>query len=103
MELPKDFMELPKSLIQLLNAPPEEAPPPPKYPCSDGKPMADNSKQTRWIVLLYSNLRWLFHGRQDVAVDANLLWYAEEGSSERQAPDVLVIFGRPPGDRESYL
>ena len=56
-------MNLPQSLVQLLNAPPEEAAPPPRYPCSDGKPMADNSRQTYWIVLLYCNLCWLFRGR----------------------------------------
>jgi Uma2 family endonuclease len=97
-------MNLPASLMQLLNAPPEESPSPPLYPDSDGKAMADNSRQLHWIVLLYCNLCWLFRGRQDVAVHGNLLWYVEEGDpNERQAPDVLVIFGRPPGERDSYL
>jgi Uma2 family endonuclease len=97
-------MELPASLLALLNAPLEESPPPPMYPASDGKTMADNSRQLRWIVLLYCNLCWLFRGRQDVAVHANMLWYVEEGDpKQRQAPDVLVIFGRPPGERDSYL
>lgn len=97
-------MELPASLLALLNAPPEETPPPPPYPASDGQPMADNSRQLSWIVLLYGNLCWLFRGRQDVAVHANLLWYVEEGDpKQRQAPDVMVIFGRPPGERDSYL
>jgi Uma2 family endonuclease len=97
-------MNLPPGLVQLLNAPPEVTPPPPKYPASDGKPMADNSRQTHWIVLLYCNLCWLFRSRPDVAVHANLYWYVEEGdATQRQAPDVMVIFGRPPGERESYL
>ncbi len=97
-------MNLPPGLVQLLNAPPEEAPLPPRYPCSDGKPMADNWRQTYWIVLLYCNLCWLFRSRQDVAVHANLFWYVEEDDpGQRQAPDVLVIFGRPPRERESYL
>ena len=83
-------MNLPPSLVQLLTAPPEVAPPPPKYPCSDGQPMADNSRQTYWIVLLYCNLCWLFRSRQDVAVHANLFWYVEEDDpGQRQAPDVL--------------
>jgi hypothetical protein len=65
--------------------------------------MADNSRQLHWIVLLYSNLCWHFRGRQDVAVHANVLWYAEEDdASQRQAPDVMVVFGRPPGERNSY-
>ena len=93
-------MNLPASLQALLNAPLEESPPPPLYPDTDGKTMADNSRQLRWIVLLYSNLCWLFRGRKDVAVHANMLWYVEEGDPKlRQAPDVFVIFGRPPGER----
>jgi Uma2 family endonuclease len=100
----EEEMNLPPSLVQLLNAPPEEAPPPPKYPSSDGKPMADNSRQTHWIILLYCNLCWLFRSRQDVAVHANMFWYVEEDDpTQKQAPDVMVIFGRPPGQRESYL
>ncbi len=96
-------MDLPASLLALLNAPQEVTPPGPTYPDSDGKPMADNSRQLHWIVLLYSNLRWLFQSREDVAVHANLLWYTEEGdSNERQAPDVMVVFGRPQQERSSY-
>ncbi len=30
------------------------------YPDSDGKPMADNTKQFRWITVIYYNLEWLF-------------------------------------------
>jgi len=33
------------------------------YPDSDGKPMADNTKQYRWIVCLVSNLRQLLQGQ----------------------------------------
>jgi Uma2 family endonuclease len=73
------------------------------YPESDGQPMADNTKQLRWIVVLYGNLAALFRDRGDVFVAANLYWYPVEGSSELQiAPDVLVVFGRPKGDRGSY-
>src|SRR6266481_5332706 len=73
------------------------------YPESDGKPMADNTKQLRWIVVLFGNLSALFRDRQDVFVAANLFWYPVEGENEvRAAPDVLVVFGRPKGDRGSY-
>jgi Uma2 family endonuclease len=73
------------------------------YPESDGKPMADNSKQFRWIVVLADNLSALFHHRADVRVGGNQFWYPEEGEDEkRAAPDVFVIFGRPKGDRGSY-
>jgi Uma2 family endonuclease len=73
------------------------------YPERDGKLMADNTKQMRWIVVLFSNFSALFAGRTDVFVAGDLLWYPVEGEPEvRNAPDVLVVFGRPPGDRGSY-
>jgi Uma2 family endonuclease len=73
------------------------------YPDSDGKPMADNTKQARWIVVLFGNIAALFRSRGDVFVAADLLWYAVEGFPEvRAAPDVLVVFGRPKEDRGSY-
>jgi len=97
-------MKLSGTMQALLQAPLEQAPAAPLFPCSDGKLMADNSRQLQWIVLLYINLCWLFRGRQDVAVHGNMIWYVEQGDpSECQAPDVFVVFGRPPGERESYL
>jgi Uma2 family endonuclease len=73
------------------------------YPDSDGKPMAENTKQLRWIVLLFSNLSALFHDAPDVFVASDLFWYPVEGEPDiRTAPDVLVVFSRPKGDRGSY-
>lgn len=73
------------------------------YPESDGEPMADNTKQARWIVVIYGGLCALFRERPDVFVSMNLFWYPEEGHPEvRTAPDVYVVFGRPKGDRASY-
>jgi Uma2 family endonuclease len=73
------------------------------YPESDGLPMSDNTKQLRWIVTLYGNIAALFRDRADVFVSGNLLWYPVEGRPDiRCAPDVLVAFGRPKGDRGSY-
>jgi Uma2 family endonuclease len=73
------------------------------YPDSDGQPMADNTKQFRWIVTIKENLEILFAAQDDVFVGGNLLWYPVEGSVKtRQAPDILVVFGRPKGDRGSY-
>jgi Uma2 family endonuclease len=78
-------------------------PSPPQYPDSDGKPMAENTLQLRWIVILFGNLSALFNGRADVFVAADLFWYPVEGHPEiRTAPDVLVVFGRPKGHRGSY-
>ncbi|MFM7441320.1 MAG: Uma2 family endonuclease [Snowella sp.] len=73
------------------------------YPDSDGQPMADNTKQFRWIVLIKENLEYLFVEDGTVFVAGDLLWYPVEGRPDiRVAPDVLVAFGRPKGDRGSY-
>ncbi|RMG68481.1 MAG: Uma2 family endonuclease [Bacteroidetes bacterium] len=72
------------------------------YPSSDGKPLADNTLQLRWIVYLYSNLLWWFRD-QKVFIAADLLWYPVEGEPRNaKAPDVMVAFDRPAGDRLSY-
>lgn len=73
------------------------------YPDSDGMPMADNTKQFRAIVTIQGNLEALFRERSDVFVAGDLLWYPVEGRPDiRRAPDVMVVFGRPRGDRGSY-
>ena len=73
------------------------------YPDSDGQPMADNTKQFRWIVVIKENLEILFADVADVFVAGDLLWYPVEGNNKiRQAPDIMVAFGRPKGDRGSY-
>lgn len=73
------------------------------YPESDGKPMADNTKQFRWIVTLEGGFEALFADREDVFVAGDLLWYPVEGRPDiRMAPDVMIVFGRPKGDRGSY-
>ena len=73
------------------------------YPDSDGQPMADNTKQFRWIVLIKENLELLFAEELEVFVAGDLLWYPVEGHPEiRVAPDAMVVFGRPKGDRGSY-
>ena len=73
------------------------------YPDSDGQPMADNTKQFRWIVVIKENLELLFADHPDVFVAGDLLWYPVEGNNRiRRAPDAMVVFGRPKGDRGSY-
>ncbi len=74
------------------------------YPDSDGKPMADNTVQYDWIVRLVANLKHIFRG-QTVFVAGDLLWYPQRVQvppAPCQAPDVMVVIGRPPGDRGSY-
>lgn len=73
------------------------------YPDSDGQPMADNTKQFRWITIIQYNLDWLLAKDPLVFVAGDLLWYPVEGNNKlRQAPDVMVVFGVPKGDRGSY-
>ncbi|MBD1844448.1 Uma2 family endonuclease [Cyanobacteria bacterium FACHB-63] len=69
------------------------------YPESDGKPIADNTKQFRWIVVIEQNLEWLFADNPNVFVAGDLLWYPIEGNNTVcTAPDAMVVFGRPKGD-----
>lgn len=73
------------------------------YPDSDGKPMADNTKQFRCIVTTQGGLDALFQNHPNVFVAGDLLWYPVEGDNTIcTAPDVMVVFGRPKGDRGSY-
>jgi len=73
------------------------------YPDSDGQPMADNTEQFQWIVLIKENLECLFADDPTVFVAGDLLWYPVEGQpTVRVAPDVFVAFGRPKGKRGSY-
>jgi Uma2 family endonuclease len=73
------------------------------YPDSDGQPMADNTKQFELIVLIKKNLDVLFANDPNVFVAGDLLWYPIEGDNKTKiAPDVMVVFGRPKGDRGSY-
>ncbi len=73
------------------------------YPDSDGQPMADNTEQFRWIVTIQGGFDALYKDRPDVFVAGDLLWYPVEGDNTiRIAPDVMVVFGRPKGQRGSY-
>ncbi len=73
------------------------------YPDDDGQPMSENTLQFKWIVLIKENLESLFRQDPNVFVAGDLLWYAEEGQPKiRQAPDVMVVCGRPKGERGSY-
>ena len=73
------------------------------YPDSDGKPMADNTLQFRWITMIKGNLDWLFTDNNNVFVAGVLLWYPLEGDNKKRvAPDVMGVFGRPKRERGSY-
>ncbi len=70
------------------------------YPESDGLPLADNTTQFRLITTIHGGLDALL---EDTFVAADLLWYPVEGDpTTSAAPDVMVAFGRPKGERRSY-
>lgn len=74
-----------------------------EYSESDGKPIADNTQQFRWIVVIKENIEAIYAEDPAVFVAGDLLWYPVEGRNDIcTAPDTLVVFGRPKGDRGSY-
>jgi Uma2 family endonuclease len=82
------------------------SPPRPKivYPDRDGQPIADHTLQFRWIAKIEGGLEARFIDDPSVFVAGDLLWYPVEGRPDiRTAPDAMVVFGRPKGDRGSYL
>ncbi|MCC3504155.1 MULTISPECIES: Uma2 family endonuclease [unclassified Microcoleus] len=74
------------------------------YPSSDGQPMAESTIQYKLIVKIKEGCESLFKNDPNVFVAADLLWYPVEGRPDiSQAPDTMVIFGRPKGERPSYM
>jgi len=66
--------------------------------------MAENTVQYAWIIRLVTNLRVLLKD-QTAFVAGDLLWYPVEVDrppAPAQAPDAMVVLGRPAGDRRSY-
>lgn len=73
------------------------------YPDTDGQPMAENTIQDECVVTLKGNLERWFANDPNMFVAGDLLWYPVEGRPDiRQAPDVMVVFGRPKGHCGSY-
>jgi Uma2 family endonuclease len=65
--------------------------------------MSDNTLQFKWIVRIKEGLETLYRHDPNVFVAGDLLWYPEEGKPKiRQAPDTMVVFGRPKRERGSY-
>lgn len=74
------------------------------YPCRDGQPRADRTIQYKLIVTIKEGCESLLKDDPNVFIAADVLWYPVEGKTDiSQAPDVMVVFGRPKGDRGSYL
>ena len=73
------------------------------FPSGDGKPMAENTEQYRWIVIIKENLEILFAEDDNVFIAGDLFWYPVRSKLiSPTAPDVMVVFGRPKGKRSSY-
>lgn len=73
------------------------------HPGDDGKPPAATTLQSRWIVTIKEGTEAMFRHDPDVLVARDLLWYPVEGRPKiRIAPDMLIAFGRPKGERGSY-
>ncbi len=65
--------------------------------------MSDNTLQFQWIVTIEGGLDAIYRDDPNVFVAGDLLWYPVEGKPKiRTAPDAMVVFGRPKGDRGSY-
>ena len=71
------------------------------YPCSDGKPMAENMWQGDAIMNAASDLRM---ARPQALVAADILVYPQRGNNRVSiAPDVLAAFGLSTEKRSSYF
>ncbi len=74
------------------------------YPESDGEPMADSTIQWDWVARIKGGLEAMYAGDPNVFVAGDHFWYPVEGfPGIRTAPDAMVVFGRPDGERRSYL
>ena len=73
------------------------------YPDSDGKPMAENTRQAEWIVTIMGNLACQYRDEPNVFVAMDNFIYPVRGKNTLcTAPDIYVAFGRPKGHRGSY-
>jgi Uma2 family endonuclease len=83
---------------------PLRGPPNVNYPARDGRLMSDNTLQERWIDRIKGGLDYLFRDNPKVFIASDLMWYPVKGNNRRRlAPDVMVAFGRPKKDRQSYI
>jgi Uma2 family endonuclease len=79
-------------------------PPDPSYPDDDGNPLSENTLQFRFITTIVGGLKAQYREHPNVFIAGDLLWYPVQGQRNlNQAPDVMVVFGRPKGERTSYL
>jgi Uma2 family endonuclease len=76
----------------------------PRYPTSDGKPMAETDYHRDLMIDLIQSLRLFYDAFVDVYVSGNILLYYVPGDRRRHvSPDVLVVKGVPKVDRINYI
>ncbi len=73
------------------------------YPNFEDIPTANNALQYEWITTIISGLHSLFNDNPEILVAGDLSWYpVKDNNKLRQTPNVMVVFGRPKGQRGSY-
>ena len=73
------------------------------YPTSDGRPMGETDLHRSIMVETIDSLKLHYAGQQ-VYVSGNILLFFQPGNRRRHvSPDVLVVRGLDPHDRENYL
>ena len=74
-----------------------------KYPSSDGRPMAQSSRQGRELTQAFSVLDHHYSKHPDIEVCPDVLIYYQENTQRCLAPDVFVALGVPKDrDRRTY-
>jgi Uma2 family endonuclease len=74
-----------------------------QYPTSDGKPMGETDLHRNVMVEAIETLK-MYYAAQQVYVSGNILLYYRPGNKHRHvSPDVLVVRGLEPRNRDSYL
>lgn len=72
------------------------------YPTSDGEPVAETYDHLYAILTTLEVLRLYLQGRRATVLANQYLFYAENLTKLRVAPDVMVIYDVEPGGRDSY-
>jgi Uma2 family endonuclease len=74
-----------------------------EYPETDGMPMAETDLHRKIMTYVIERLSARYANRKDVYVSGNLLVYYVEGQwGISLAPDCMVVFGVPAGDRRVF-
>ncbi len=72
------------------------------YPSSDGEPVAESFVHLYALLATLEVLRQYLDEQQAVVLANQFLYYSQGFPKLRVAPDVMVIFGVEPGDRDNY-